>query len=53
MSAHLRSIEQHCQVCGKRASVELRNTWNAPIGIFCKPHGTKALRQQLDLEDRR
>lgn len=57
MPAHLidltepRGDRPKCQRCSKRASVRLRNTWNASNGMFCKPHGEAALKEQLARED--
>ncbi len=42
--AYLASIEQKCFTCGKRASVELRNSANGRVGVFCRPHGERRLK---------
>lgn len=40
--AHLRDLPP-CRVCGKTATVEMFNGVNAPMGVFCRTHGEKAL----------
>lgn len=47
MAAHLRSIEHKCEHygCTSIAKVQLYNTWNAPMGRYCKKHGEKALKE--------
>lgn len=52
--AHLRELAMRCGVeaCQKQAVVELRNTWNEPIGQYCRPHGEKRLAEQLRAERR-
>jgi hypothetical protein len=50
MGAHLREMYvRHCS-CGKPAKVELFNTFNAPLGSFCKPCGKRALAETLKRE---
>lgn len=46
MPAHLRDLELRCQYCGGRATVELRNTFNASLGYYCRTHGAEALKNQ-------
>jgi hypothetical protein len=52
MPAHLRSIEPPTCMnrrCSKPSTVELRNTFNAVIGEYCRKHGNEALK---DFEER-
>jgi len=44
--AFLRSLERVCQsgVCRSRATVELLNLCNAPMGHYCQRHGNEKLR---------
>lgn len=46
MAAHIRSIEHECNwpSCSKRATHELRNTFNAVQGLYCYQHAQRALR---------
>lgn len=39
MPAHTREIGRQCQRCGKRATVEVFNTYNASQGYYCAKHG--------------
>ena len=45
MAYHLRSIEHGCEypACTKLASVQVYNTYNAPMGKYCKKHGSQEL----------
>lgn len=47
MAAHLRSIVRICDWpgCAKTATQELRNTWNAVIGVYCSTHASRALKK--------
>lgn len=43
---HLRELPQRkCGSCGKKATVELYNSRNAPCGIYCKSCGNRALKR--------
>lgn len=50
--AYLRQIEVKCALpgCDKKATVELINRHNAPMGHFCKKHGEWSLKRQLENE---
>ena len=43
MAAHVRDIVFLCEAssCGKRATVEVYSTRNAPMGKFCPAHGAR------------
>ncbi len=45
MAAHLRSIAYECQfpLCTRTAKVQLYNTRNAPMGVYCTAHGKQEL----------
>jgi uncharacterized Zn finger protein len=43
MPWHIRSIEQKCKTCDKRATHELFNRMNAASGYYCRRCGTKAV----------
>lgn len=46
--AHLRPIPQRrCSsaACGRKATVELYNRFNASCGFYCGPHGREAERE--------
>ena len=43
---HLRDIDFRCSRCGARATVELYNERNAPLGKFCRRHGNEALKAE-------
>lgn len=46
LPAHLKDLPQHkCQSCGKKATKELYNTKNAPLGRYCARCGQRALRE--------
>ncbi len=47
MSAHLRPLKVTCDEpgCVATARVELRNTYNAALGRFCRRHGQRHLRE--------
>jgi hypothetical protein len=48
MAAHLRSIhEPKCGRCGRKATVTLHSTRNAPIGDYCQKHGATELKEFL------
>lgn len=49
MPAHLRSLKRECQEpgCKKRAEVEVYNTHNALMGVYCHKHGGEALTKIL------
>lgn len=49
--AHLRDLP-NCQRCPtpKPATCELRNTYNALLGYFCRTHGKQALAEQRALD---
>ena len=49
MSAHLRSIVRPCR-CGRPATVELFNTFNASCGDFCRSCGKRELAAALKRE---
>lgn len=49
--AHLRDISARCAVCGKTATVQLFNTFNAPGGRYCQRHGEQARRELQQRED--
>lgn len=42
--AYLKSIEHKCP-CGKRATVEVFNNFNAPCGTYCKTCGERYVRE--------
>ncbi len=51
MPASLRGIEWKCDGnCGRRALVQLYDTWNGPLGRYCRRCGAAALRAQLARE---
>ena len=50
MAWHLRSIEFKCSSCGKRASYELFNTYNATSGYYCRRCGNIEVRKR-NLDD--
>jgi hypothetical protein len=43
--AHLVKIVTPRCGCGKRAAVEVYNSWNARMGVFCAPCGNQKLRE--------
>ena len=47
MPAYLYRIAQTCERddCNKAAAVELRDSWNTLLGIYCGPHGDKAFEE--------
>lgn len=44
MAAHLRPLPR-CRDCGKPATEQLFNTWNAPMNFFCDRHAERALKE--------
>jgi hypothetical protein len=44
--AYIVDLDRKCQVCPARATVQVRNHYNAPVGDYCKTHGRKALAEQ-------
>ncbi len=51
MAAHLRAIhEAKCMRCGAKATHILHNTWNEPIGPYCRRHGAVAVKQHQRME---
>ena len=45
MAAHLRNIHfKNCARCSKKATKELRNTFNAIIDWYCASHAAAALK---------
>lgn len=52
MPAHLRRSLPACYDpgCRKTATVELRSTWNAVLGVYCVDHGRDALKREQDRE---
>lgn len=52
MPWYLRRLpDNKCRTCLKKAAVQLYNTFNAPLGMYCKPCGQKALRERLKEEE--
>lgn len=50
--AWLRELGRQCQKeCGRAAVVELLTNRNASIGVFCRPCGTRALKQRQAHEE--
>ena len=50
--AHTRPLPNRtCQVCKKKATVEVFNCRNAPYGWYCKPCGER-LAKQLTKEEK-
>ena len=46
MAAHLRPLRRCSEYeCGKPATQQLFNTWNAPMGTFCDKHAGPALKR--------
>jgi hypothetical protein len=53
MAAHLRSLPDcHQSGCTRPAVKELRNTYNAPMGVYCAKHAPEALRRAQQYEQR-
>lgn len=51
MPAHLRDLPWcSWRGCEKKATKELRNTYNAVLGTYCTPHAKAALERQLALD---
>ncbi|HZV03159.1 MAG TPA: hypothetical protein VFF73_41025 [Planctomycetota bacterium] len=41
--AHLVKIDRRCSRCGRRASVEVFNSSNGPLGAYCAACGRRRL----------
>lgn len=52
MPWHLRSVRFDCKVCGRRASYELYNRYNAPSGYYCGKCGNEAVKRFEKEEER-
>ena len=49
MSAHIRPFQTTCATsgCRKRATCTVFNTYNAPLGNYCRRHGQQHLKLLL------
>jgi len=51
MHVYKKSIMQACKNCGRKAHMELFNTYNAPLGFYCIECGNAEIIRYAEIDE--